>query len=109
MKLHEILYYLRLMHNFSINQLAKMVGYSPNTLSNWERGDISPNADAVEKLCEIYEISPNQIFGWEKYEELENFLAERRQIIEDLNDLKKQKANIEKRIKAYTDKFSRMT
>ena len=100
MKLNENMYYLRLMHQYSISHLAKLVGYSPNTLANWERGDISPNADAVEKLCEIYEISPNQIFGWEKCEDLESFLAERRQLIEDLNDLKKQKASIEKRIKA---------
>ena len=109
MKLNENMYYLRLMHQYSISHLAKLVGYSPNTLANWERGDISPNADAVEKLCEIYEISPNQIFGWEKCEDLESFLAERRQLIEDLNDLKKQKASIEKRIKAYTDRFSRLT
>lgn len=45
-------------------QLASMLGKSKNVISNWERGDNKPDADTIEKMCTIFNIEPNQLYGW---------------------------------------------
>ena len=55
-------------------QLADMLGKSKNTISNWERGDNFPDPDTIERMCSIFEVTPNQIFGWESNPELDAYL-----------------------------------
>lgn len=46
-------------------ELANMLGKSKNVISNWERGDNRPDADIIEKMCIIFNIEPNQLYGWD--------------------------------------------
>lgn len=46
-------------------ELASLLGKSKNVVSNWERGDNKPDADTIEKMCEIFKIEPNLLYGWE--------------------------------------------
>ena len=41
---------------------AKKLGVMPQTLRNWESRKTSPNAAQLIKICELYEISPDNIF-----------------------------------------------
>lgn len=101
-KLSENMKNMRLLRNLTIKEVASRIGCAPNTISNWEKGTISPNVDILQDLCGIYKISPNQLFGWEPCQELDDFIKEKRTIINELAKLQKEKADIEKRIRQYT-------
>ena len=72
-KLNENIKNFRLFRNITQSELAELVGKSKNVISNWERGDNSPDPDTIEKLCQILRVTPNQIFGWERSPEYEYY------------------------------------
>ena len=55
----------RIQAKFTQEELATRLGKSKNVISNWERGDNKPDADTIEEICFIFNISPNQIYSWE--------------------------------------------
>lgn len=42
-------------------QVGDMVGVDQTTISRWESGGSSPTYQQLAKLCEIYQISPDDI------------------------------------------------
>ena len=58
-----------------INQetLATLLGKTKGVISNWERGANSPDPDSIENLCKYLDVTPNQIFGWERNPEYEEW------------------------------------
>ena len=51
---------LRKQKGLTQNELAKKLSYSDNMVSRWERAEISPSIETLEKISEFYEIfSPN--------------------------------------------------
>ena len=44
-------------------ELAEMVGTAPSTVSGWESADYAPGADTLVKLCDIFNITLDEIFG----------------------------------------------
>ena len=97
---------MRILRGYSIKDVADQLGCSPNSLSNWEKGKISPPVDYVEEMCKIYNVTANQLLGWEEYPELQAFVKEKKEILLELEKLQKQKADIEQRIKTYTEKLN---
>ena len=60
-------------------ELGAAVGRSKNVVSNWERGDNTPDLDTLEKICRVLSVTPNQIFGWDicpEYEEHKQKIGE---------------------------------
>lgn len=102
-KLSENIKNLRVLRGLSQKQLADMLERSPNTISNWEKGSVSPDVDILENMCGIFKVSPNQLFGWEPCQELDDFLNQKKEILEKMEDLQKQKSDIEKRLRKYAD------
>ena len=47
MELANNLKHARLAKNMSQEELAALIGKSKNVISNWERGDNKPDADAI--------------------------------------------------------------
>jgi len=45
-------------------ELAKMIGKSFRTVQSWEREESYPNAEAVWRLCELFNTDPNDLLGW---------------------------------------------
>lgn len=93
--------------------LANKVGKTKNVISNWERGDNSPDIDSVEKICQVLGVTPNQLFGWEKYPEYEKYIkimsenAERlSELIEKKNSIDKEISNIRRRMMIEENKWS---
>lgn len=52
---------LRLMKGYTQEQAAELIGVSPDTLSNYERGKSYPDVPVINKIEEVYEVSYNQI------------------------------------------------
>ena len=63
----------RIFKGLTQEDLANRIGKSKNVISNWERGDNSPDIECIEKICNIMGVTPNQLFGWEPYKEYEDY------------------------------------
>ena len=74
MKLNMNIKNFRVFRGITQQELAYRLGKSKNVISNWERGDNSPNPDEIEKLCSILNVTPNQIFGWDPLPEYIQYL-----------------------------------
>lgn len=86
-KISENMKNMRILRGYSIKEVADQLGCSPNSLSNWEKGKISPPVDYVEDMCRIYNISANQLFGWEENPELLAFLNAKKEILMEIEKL----------------------
>lgn len=106
-KLSNIIKNLRILRGLSQKQLADMIDRSPNTISNWEKGSVTPDADVLEPLCEIFKVNPNQLFGWETCQELEDFLHEKEGILLEMNTLQLQRAAIDANLRELQEKLNR--
>lgn len=47
-------------------QLAKKVGVSHNTISDWESGNHKPDADMIMTLCDVLEVDANYMLDWKE-------------------------------------------
>lgn len=91
--LNENIRKFRELRKLTQKQFADRLNKSRNVISNWERGENSPDPDTVEQICRILEVTPNQIFGWEPCPDYERYLQKRKAInkkIEELNNKKKE-------------------
>ena len=52
---------LRERKGYTQAELAKVLGCSQQTVSNWESGDLSPNFDYVLKIVELFKISISEL------------------------------------------------
>ena len=62
--LGEKIKYFRQKIGLKQEDLANALGKSKNVISNWERGDNKPDADTIERLCSILDVSPNILLNW---------------------------------------------
>ena len=44
-------------------QLAEKIGVSNTSISNWEKGLSRPDADLIQKLCDVLQLQPNDFYG----------------------------------------------
>lgn len=51
--------------NITKNKLAEMLGITDRAVSKWENGICIPNASNIPKLCEILDITINDLFSGE--------------------------------------------
>lgn len=47
---------LRKSHGLTQNKLAEKLSYSDNMVSRWERGEIAPSIETLEKISEFYKV-----------------------------------------------------
>lgn len=50
--------------NMTQKELAKRLGVSHNTISDWESGKHKPDIDNIMLLCKVLEVDVNYMFGW---------------------------------------------
>lgn len=48
---------LRVNINMTQEEVAKVLGVSQKTLSNWENGVTFPDQPAIERICELYKVT----------------------------------------------------
>lgn len=107
MKLHENIKNFRTFRGIKQQQLADALNRSKSVISNWERGENSPDVESCEKMCKIFKVTPNELFGWEKNDEYMQWIEKKWIIEHELSDLKSQRDEIQKRIDAYTQKVAK--
>ena len=96
-KLIENLKVLRVMFGLSQKDLANKLELSQNTIYNWEKGKVSPSADILEKVCGLYDVTPNQLYGWEECDKIKIYLSRKSEIEEEIESLRKEQEEINKR------------
>ena len=72
---------LRKAHNLTQNELADKLSYSDNMVSRWERGEITPNIETLQKISEFYNIPLSSL--------IEDGALEREKRIDKFQDIKK--------------------
>lgn len=80
----------------SQKELAEKIGAKNlTTVSSWERGISSPDADTIIKLCELFHVSLNDLYNIEN-KEIELSLSEKNHIkkYRSLNDSGKEMVNM---------------
>ena len=45
---------------------AKIIGVNQTTVSQWLLGNKKPSFDNIISICEKFNITPNELFGYEK-------------------------------------------
>ncbi len=71
MEFYSILSSMRKAKGMSQEELAEKLGVSRQAISKWENGISSPEMAQLTKLCEIFEVTPNEILGYENKKETE--------------------------------------
>ena len=95
MNINENIKNFRIFRGIKQQELADQLKKSKSVISNWERGENSPDLDSCETLCKIFRVTPNQLFGWEPNPEYEQW--------------KQKVAENQKRINALKNKMESMT
>lgn len=63
---------LRKAHGLTQNELAEKLAYSDNMVSRWERGEITPSIETLQKISEFYKVSLSSLLEEKKAEEVVN-------------------------------------
>ncbi|MBQ7884845.1 MAG: helix-turn-helix transcriptional regulator [Clostridia bacterium] len=53
---------LRKIHKLTQNDLAEKLNYSNKAISRWESGEVIPDVNTLNKICDIFQIPISQIF-----------------------------------------------
>lgn len=58
---------LRLSRGWTLKQVCD-VSTMPceSTLVGWENGRCKPNSDAIVRICHLFGVTPNELFGWDE-------------------------------------------
>lgn len=81
---------LRVSHNLSQVDLAKLLSVTKQTVSNWENNNIQPSVDMLVKIADCFSVSTDFLLGRENrvYIEAEGLsqkeVAHIQQLIKDL-------------------------
>jgi len=63
MQLNDFLKQARLAAKLSQSQVAKQLGYfTPQFISNWERGQSNPPVSQLKRIAALYKIAPDGLF-----------------------------------------------
>ena len=54
---------LRKQHNMTQEQLAQLLYLDKSTINRWEKGVRNPNIDYIHKMCNIFDVSFNEILN----------------------------------------------
>lgn len=86
--------WLRLMNGMSQLDVAKKLKKTTNAISNWELGNTSPPVDDIMKLCEIYNVTPNQMLGVDPIPDLTIYINEHDSLLLELQDIEERHREI---------------
>lgn len=84
---------LRLSKRMSQVELAKLLGVSKQSVSNWENDNIQPSIEMLMKLAEVFSVPTDYLLGLEQREMLDmkglppEVIAHLRQLVDDYRRL----------------------
>lgn len=83
MNLGDNMMLLRKKRGFSQAELGKKIGTSGDVIGRYERGDIKPSIDVVEKIADVLDVSIDYLIGKSKIE----FDSQAVKRLEDISNL----------------------
>ena len=63
MTLAEKITHLRVVNNISIEEFAKMMNVSRQTVSKWESGESNPQIDKIKDMCGLFKITADELLN----------------------------------------------
>lgn len=87
---------LRSVRGMSQVELARRLGVTKQSVSNWENDNIQPSIEMLRKLADIFSVSTDYLLGLEKEEFIDvsglppGVVTHLRQVVEDFRILKKE-------------------
>lgn len=66
----ENLIKLRKNNNLTQNEFAEKLNYSDNTVSRWERGEISPSIETLEQIAKVFDIEIETLLQENAFDEI---------------------------------------
>ena len=90
--LNEKIKELRLLNGFNQVELAKRLGLTKQTISNWENNNIQPSIEMLEALADLFSVSTDYLLGRENNRELDSTGLTNEQINHSqqiINDIRK--------------------
>lgn len=87
---------LRLVRGMSQVELARRLGVTKQSVSNWENDNIQPSIEMLKKLADIFSVSTDYLLGLEKEEFIDvsglppGVVTHLRQVVEDFRILKRE-------------------
>lgn len=89
MGLKENIKAIRTSHGLTLEDVAKYIGVSRQTMSRYETGVITNiPSDKIEKMAQLFNTSPSNLMGWEKEAPAAN--KDDEQLVEMFSKLNKQ-------------------
>ena len=88
--LHQRIRTLRQTRSMSQVQLARLLGVTKQSVSNWENDNIQPSIEMLKKLAAVFSVSTDYLLGLKKDDYIDvsglpvDVATHVRQIVEDL-------------------------
>ena len=101
--LNEKIKELRLLNGFNQVELAKRLGLTKQTISNWENNNIQPSIEMLEALADLFSVSTDYLLGRENNRELDSTGLTNEQINhiqQIINDIQIGRASCRERVSA---------
>ena len=100
--------------NMTQAEFAKQVGIATSTISEWKKRKTNPTADKIMDICNVLQITPEQLLTGKGIEDEENITVTSRescftpydiQLVQDYHGLKEEQ---QKRLMAYMDALKKI-
>lgn len=100
--------------NMTQAEFAKQVGIATSTISEWKKRKTNPTADKIMDICNVLQITPEQLLTGKGIEDEENITVTSRescftpydiQLVQDYHGLKEEQ---QKRLMAYIEALKKI-
>ena len=100
--------------NMTQAEFAKQVGIATSTISEWKKRKTNPTADKIMDICNVLQITPEQLLTGKGIEDEENITGTSRescftpydiQLVQDYHGLKEEQ---QKRLMAYMEALKKI-
>ena len=100
--------------NLTQAEFAKQVGIATSTISEWKKRKTNPTADKIMDICNVLQITPEQLLTGKGIEDEENITVTSRescftpydiQLVQDYHGLKEEQ---QKRLMAYMEALKKI-
>ncbi|MFA5485847.1 MAG: helix-turn-helix transcriptional regulator [Bacilli bacterium] len=91
----KVILKLRIEAGLTLEKFGKLFGVKKSTVSGWESGLSTPPVDKLIAICKQFEITPNELLGFESNNKisLEGLNQEQENLVKQIIELFKEKNN----------------
>lgn len=72
--INEIIKKYRKFNKMTQKDLGEILGYSPDTISLWEKGKIKPDYESIKKMCIVFNISADELLEIDTQEQKAKYI-----------------------------------